>query len=616
MRLETAVLAALITLGCETAPETLATSRDEINACPETPERQLLWGDLHVHTSWSFDANIAGTTADPSDAYAFAKGLDTVEIATEAGPRIPLHIGPPLQFTAVTDHSEFLAETQICTTPGMPGYTSSTCQTYRNNPTLAFALFGLRLTSQNPTRFTFCSQPGVDCSGVARTTWQRVQDAADDANDPCNFTALSAYEWTGTTSLDNFHRNVVFRGTQLPTQPTSYFEAPTPQDLWSRLFLDCQSGNRDCDVLAIPHNSNASGGNMFVPENPDGSPLSAAQANFRARMEPLVEIYQHKGDSECLPGIFAGEEECGFEKLGGIQQGAGYVRNALEEGLRQQRSIGANPFKLGIIASTDTHNASPGAVDENRWEGHLGNTESSPEQRLSNGAFSPGGLAAVWATSNTRDGVFDALARRETYGTSGPRIAVRMFGGWDYPDDLCNSATLVEDGYAGGVPMGADLTSRPSGNARPRIVVAATWDPGHDIAGVGDGYAPRDGTRLERIQIVKAWVDGFGITRERVYDIAGQVSNAQVDTNTCAPTPTGAEHLCAVWEDPTFNANAPAFYYARVLEEPSCRWDAFECIDAGISCGGSVPREYRYCCNGTDLTVQERAWTSPVWYTP
>jgi hypothetical protein len=335
-------------------------------------------------------------------------------------------------------------------------------------------------------------------------------------------------------------------------------------------------------------------------------------------------VTQHKGDSECRAG--AEDELCSYEKLAiaRMMDMAGrsapaplppnlYVREALGLGLVLGRQLGTNPFQLGIIGSTDTHLAAPGAVDEDQFRGHAAGTISArfgvpPYPDRSD--FNPGGLAVLWAEENSRDALFEAMRRREAYGTSGPRITVRFFGGWSYSQDLCGDAAFAQKGYAGGVPMGSELAPPPTGApAAPRFAVWALRDPGDE----GAPSAP-----LQRIQIVKGWVDS-GSSRERVYEVAGDPqSGAGLDLATCTPAP-GADQLCRVWTDPDFDPRAPAFYYARVVENPSCRWNTWACNAQRVDCSqpDAVPRELTACCDpGVPKSIQERAWTSPIWYSP
>ncbi|MEM9457890.1 MAG: DUF3604 domain-containing protein [Myxococcota bacterium] len=573
----------------------VAYTEDREPCADRNPLRNAYYGDLHVHTRYSFDAYLAGTSNDPFDAYTLAQA-DPVN----------------LDFAGVTDHGEYLGETQLCTTPGSPAYDSAPCAIFRSNAdVLGFATFGLALAQQDPDRSeTICGPDDATCLDAAGDAWSATQLAAElayDRSDACEFTSFVAYEYTGTTGGANLHRNVVFRNGNVPALPTSYFEAPVPQQLWQALEADCLDAPGGCDVLAIPHNSNASNGQMFALTYPDAADVleQAEQASRRAALEPLMEIIQHKGASECRPG-FSADEYCDFELLdeqdpcNGDGSGSGlqcaarsdYLRGALAGGLAEGQDLGINPLKLGVIASTDTHNGVPGVVDESQFEGHVGDTDDRRRDRLNDvPTFGPGGLAGVWAVENSRDAIFEAMQRRETFGTSGPRIAVRLFGGWDFEPALCSDPNLLEVGYAQGVPMGSDLDEPPVQGAQPRFVLVADQDQ----------------VPLQRAHIIKIWVDAQGQTHEEVYPLAGGDNDASVDPATCEPTGSGADTLCGVWTDTNFDPTVPAVYYARVLENPTCRWSAYDC--------NSFPALTRpRACDDVAQVIQERAWTSPVWY--
>ncbi|MFP8876706.1 MAG: DUF3604 domain-containing protein, partial [Myxococcota bacterium] len=391
----------------------------------------------------------------------------------------------------------------------------------------------------------------------------------------------------------------------------------------------------------IPHNSNLSNGRIFTPSYRDEALAEQVeQAELRARMEPLVEIMQIKGDSECRNGMYgvAGgrDELCEFEKLrqwwvepddceegigGGALAGLGcqsrldFVRYALVEGLVEAERLGVNPVQVGIVAATDAHNGNPGDTQERSYQGWSGTQDESIIQRLGGDgqpgvagqrwglSSNPGGLAGVWAEQNTRDSLFDAMHARETFGTSGPRIRPRLFGGYGYAADLCGDADFVTKGYAGGVPMGGELPAPPAGAQAPLFAVSALRDP---------GTAAFPGGLLQRIQIVKGWADDEGRFHQAVYDVAGSADNgASVDPSTCEPRGPGHDSLCAVWSDPEFDPGRHAVYYARVVENPSCRWNAWQCL--------SLPETQRpSSCSEPEIPtqIQERAWTSPIWYSP
>ncbi len=592
-------------------------------------ERQVFWGDLHVHTAISMDANMFGTRLGPDEAYRFARG-ETVHLvpASAAGPaRHPVKLERPLDFAAVTDHASNFGSVRLCRTPGSEAYDTPICQEFRKPIDLRtdgnlraviqtlIARLGPGLASSE-----LCGPRGERCRGAAVDVWKETRQAAGRWNDQspdCSFTTFVAYEYTATPDLTKIHRNVIFRNEHVPELPVSYADEPDAIELWRRLRRECSEAGTGCDVLAIPHNSNLSNGNMFAVEYGDAkTPAQQAEvARLRASMEPIVEMMQMKGDSECRNGmwdVLGGTDElCDFEKLrpadtpdcrDGVGKGAlagegcvsrlDYARYALVEGLREADRIGVNPYAFGMIAATDGHEALPGPVEEHRQDLRMGAPNPQPGMNM-------GGLAGVWAEENSRDALFEAMRRRETYGTSGPRMQVRFFGGWSYPADLCSAPDLVKQGYAGGVPMGGDL---PPGAGAPTFVVSALRDP---------GTASHPGGLLQRAQIIKGWVDEGGKFHQKVVDVAGGANQAGVDTATCKPQGPGHEGLCAVWKDPDFDASRRAVYYARVVENPSCRSTGWRCA---LAPDGQRPP---FCSAGSDaLTVQERAWTSPIWYAP
>jgi hypothetical protein len=600
------------------------------------PLRNVYFGDLHVHTTYSFDAHFWYTHTTPADAYRFARGEPLALPPLDAhgnGTRMA-RLVRPLDFAAVTDHSEYLGEVETCITAGSPTYDAPNCQVFRAAGNDAFAAFGVKLTQRQPKRFTdICGMNNAVCIAAAETVWQRVQDAAAAAYDRCSFTSFVAYEYSRSFAGSTMHRNVVFRSDKVPF-PITAFEQPTPQGLLSELHAACIEAGNGCDVLAIPHNSNESNGRAFFVEYPGASTVAEQRdlARLRSDMEPLVEIYQHKAGSECMNGLsgVVGEpdEQCEFEKrrqgsfddcgdgvgqLGATGLGCvsrlDFARGALLAGLQEQQRLGVNPYRLGFIGSSDTHNGTPGNVEESTFAGHQGANDASPEALLGAGNVgdgglvnSPGGLVAVWAEQNSRASLFDALRRREVFGTSGTRLAVRVFGGWDLPAQLCASPDLVAAADAHGVPMGGILPRRSIGIAAPSFVVAALRDPGTE---------QRPGAPLQRLQIVKGWIEA-GQPHQQVYDIAGPIdATAGVDLETCAPHGDGAGSLCAQWTDPSFDPTQPAFYYVRVLENPTCRWNVWVC-------NRLAPAERPPACSDPNATktIQERAWTSPIWYAP
>ncbi len=606
------------------------------------PLRNVYFGDLHVHTTLSFDAHAFEVKTTPAQAYRFAKGdqVSLPPLDAEGNGTQSLRLQRPLDFAAVTDHSEFLGEVETCTLPGANGYDSPTCRTYRGaDQNAAVVAFGLMLNRPAPFRFPeVCGIDGLGCRELAGTVWQRVQDAAEDAYDRsarCSFTSFVAYEYSAGTGVSTLHRNVIFRNEHVPF-PTSYFEQPTPQGLWRQLKATCRDADIGCDVLAIPHNPNESNGKMFFIEYPGTSSIEEqrAQAEMRAVYEPLLEIFQHKGDSECMNGfsgiLGAPDELCDFEKRGrvldrsndcgdgkgnlgsavsGCMSRHDFARGILLNGLKESGRLGVNPFEVGFIGSTDTHNGTPGAVEERDFIGHRGTDDATPQRLLGTGAltpggiyFDPGGLAAVWAEENSRPAIFDSLRRREVYATSGPRITARFFGGWSLPENICSDPAMIRHAYESGQPMGSVLPPAPNGGATPRFVVSALRDP---------GTSARPGTPLQRLQIIKVWLDGSE-PHQQVFEVAGDPNNgASVDIETCTPQGSGADSLCNVWADPDFNPEQHAAYYARVIENPTCRWNVYACQ--------RQPADQRPA-SCTDpkhpKTIQERAWTSPIWYRP
>jgi hypothetical protein len=622
--------------GCPAPTPTPRPTPTPEGPCPQRNAlRNVYYGDLHVHTGYSFDAYLWENRRSPADAYRFARGEPALLPPLDAhgnGTRL-VRIERPLDFAAVTDHAEYLGEIELCTTPGTAVYDTFTCVTIRALSPDAYITFGIPLISARPTRLReLCGSDGRGCLPATSTVWGREVEAANTAHEPCQFTAFVAYEYSRSPGGSTLHRNVIFRNDRVPL-PISAFEQASPQGLWRQLQTDCLDAGIGCDVLAIPHNSNESNGRAFFVEYPGAQTIDDQRslARLRRQSEPLVELYQHKGDSECINGLSGlfGEpdEQCNFEKrrqpplddcgdrtggLGAVDAGCisrnDFLRGALLTGLKEQDRLGVNPYQLGFIGSTDTHNAIPGFTGESSFVGHQGandaavaallGEEGSLDDRLT---YSPGGLAAIWAEENTRASLFDALRRRETFATSGTRLSVRVFGGWSLPANLCEDPNLVQVGYERGVPMGGVLPDPPSGSA-PMLVISALRDAGTD---------ERPGTPLQRVQVIKGWTIN-GEAHYAVYDVAGNADNgATVDSATCTPQGTGADSLCATWTDPDFDPARSAFYYVRVLENPTCRWNTW-------MCNRLAPDERPPSC--TDPTVpkviQERAWTSPIWYVP
>ncbi len=581
-------------------------------------ERNVYFGDLHVHTSYSFDAYSFGNRNDPRAAYRYGRGE---QVMLPGG--IVSQLGQPLDFMAVTDHDIWMGELSLCQDPASAAYNTEPCRLIRNSEKDPSA--GREVTrrfvqdlTHSPARHpgAICDPPiGIaGCAERSRTVWQEIRRIADQFYEPGKFTTLVGFEWSGTFGrYGMLHRNVIFRGAQVPdTIETAIDLNNSPERLWEWLEKSCTG---DCQALAIPHNTNYGWGLALASTNSDGSPFTAQILNRRARTEPTIEIFQSKGNSECSPGLGTNDEQCAFEQLyQACKNGqkdfcataSDYVRNALKTGLTLEDRFGVNPFKYGFIGSTDTHSSAPGATAESTWHGVLARTDVTPSQRAADTliTFNPGGLAAVWADNNKREEIFDAIKRRETYATSGTRIRIRFFGGWNYARNLHERRDLVRKGYAAGVPMGGDLPGRTS-SANAPVFVAWAANDSHSA-------------NLQRVQVIKGWAHGDE-TFERVYDIACSDglqpdprthrcpdNGASVNQNDCSISPDqGAAELSATWRDPDFHAGDKAFYYIRVLENPTCRWSTYDALASNTKPSGKVP-----------ASIQERAWSSPIWYSP
>ena len=625
-------------------------------------ERQPFFGDLHIHTRYSFDSFLSNQKNDPDGAYRYAKG-EAITLPDPFGEQtLTARIDRPIDFAAVTDHGQFLGEVALCdSSPGELAWWTPTCLMSRaqnlwiqlyaaSRWTLAGGMDG-----EPPERPLVCALG--DCEAAARGVWQDIKASADrhtDASPDCRFTAFVGYEYTQTQGGSNLHRNVIFRNQVTPRLPVSVFETNNSvPELWRQLREQCLDQESGCDVLAIPHNSNLGGGLMF----PD--PATPEEARNRLELEPLVELIQHKGASECRfdrllgMGIDTADELCDFEQIpsdnlhmlgsveGKMHSALGeavdldnfarrnMMRNVLKDGLALGQSGGINPFMPGFIGSTDTHTATSGGAQEFDYVGHLGSRDAGFRNLQDHFVSNPGGLAVVWAEENRRDALFDAMRRREAYATSGTRPIVRFFAG-DYEETLCDDPDAIQTAYARGVPMGGELSTDDL-TPPPRFFVTAQRDP---------GTTQQPGNPLERIQIIKGWVDDAGATHEQVYDVAGRpVEGLGVNPESCSPTAPGAARLCAVWEDPDPQAGERAFYYARILETPSCRWSTRQCQALGVNplseqcpeqlnasatvaeAQGASADAYRNCCRDPNRepfyspTLRERAWTSPIWLT-
>lgn len=605
--------------GVEKRPYARTESRED---CAEyTPERRPLFGDLHVHTARSQDASTQDTKTSPREAYLFARGqeLGIQPYDDDGNPMRRVQLDRPLDFAAVTDHAEQIGEVHICTTPGYEGYDSWPCWVYRTFPRAAFFLFN-GYYSMIGSRWGFCGEDAANCLGAARVVWEEHQGAAEEAYDrsaECSFTSFVGYEWTSAPRAAHLHRNVIFRNHHVPKDPVTAMETgPSAMKLWRALDAGCQNGTPGCEAITIPHNTNWSAGTAFGSGVTVGEAITPEETPFRVRYERLVEMIQHKGESECslFPGVT--DEGCGFEKAPnpyGMNDPSGmdFTRGALKRGLEIEGERGTNPLAFGQIGSTDTHLGTPGLVRERGHPGHGGAGVPGNEALERDGppditTMNPGGLAVVWAEENSRDAIFAGMQRRETYATSGTRPSLRFFGGWDLDRSICGSPDLAREAYSRGVPMGGDLPPKPTTATAPTFVVRALRDP-HP-----------NGADLDRIELVKGWLEN-GEAKEHVLSVAGGRGTASVDPTTCERTGAGRKSLCKVWMDPDFDPEQNAFYYVRLEEVPSCRWTQWACLDAGVSCADpeNVSAGWEYCC-GDEIpkTIRERAWSSPIWYRP
>lgn len=585
------------------------------------PLRNAYFGDLHVHTANSLDAYTAGVRANPDDAYRYAKGEAVIH---PLGYPVRLR-GGPLDFYAVTDHAENLGLAAAIADPDSPIAAHPLAKQFRSSdPDQSFrariALGAAQLTGQPVA--------GLDANAVIGPTWQANIEAAERHNNPGRFTTFIGYEYSSQPGGANLHRNVIFAGNAVPPLPFSAGDSINPEDLWD--WLDAWRAD-GVEALAIPHNPNWSQGLMFPRSNSAGEPIDADYAEQRARNEPLVEITQVKGTSETHPALSPVDEWADFEIWrmsamvvtpdGTVTRGEGattgaYARDALRTGLQLKGSIGANPYRFGFIGSTDGHDAAS-PVEEDRYFGKMGMRDGSPQARGSvpgttpRGAagasndtleFGASGLAGVWAEENTRASIYRALRRRETFATSGPRIRLRFFAGYGFTDELARRHDGISEAYARGVPMGGELPGQAG--SVPVFLVWALHDPRE--------------TWLQRAQVVKGWIEA-GESRERVFDVACSDgltpdrethrcpdNGATVDLTDCGPTlDAGAVELSTLWRDPTFAPDQRAFYYLRVLQNPTCRWSTWDALRAGVAPRENVP-----------VTIQERAWSSPIWYLP
>ena len=609
------------------------------NAGPE--DRRALFGETHLHTNRSFDAFIFGNRNGPDAAYDFAKGKP---ISHPAGFEMKIRV--PLDFQAVTDHAMYLGMVPAMFDPNSSVASHPIARGLREAETAneRRSAFGAMLPYLGQT-----VEDDLLDMDIVRSTWDEIKQSANRHNDPGRFTTFIGYEYTSSqNNFENLHRNVIFKG-DAPDEPFSRLISRNPENLWR--WMDSLRA-QGMDSIAMPHNSNGSDGYMFWDKTYDGNEIDAEYSAMRMRNEPLVELSQVKGTSETHPLQSPNDEWAAFEIMPyqiatwtPSRLDGSYVRQAYRRGLEMQARGQGNPYKFGLISASDTH-VSAGAFDEYDYWSKIGMVDANGRlrgsirltwsQRLRAQIFrvsnwwgqmnqppaqrtgvpgknpAPGylhmqwsswgasGLAGVWAEENTRDSIFAAMRRKETFATSGPRMKVRFFAGYGMDETLLSDAQLVKKAYAKGVTMGGDLKAK--GNGSPDFLLWATRDP---------GSAP-----LQRLQIIKGWIDKTGQTHEKVYDAAcaGGVAvdtashrcpdnEAKVDISDCSyGAATGADELKAHWRDPDFTAGDNAFYYVRAIENPTCRWSTWDAIRAGTPPNPSLP-----------ATIQERVWSSPIW---
>lgn len=574
------------------------------------------FGDTHVHTGWSMDAGTDGAILSPEDAYRFARGE---AVKSNSGQTAKLQ--RPLDWYLVSDHSDGMGSINEVQA-GNPGMVGDDPFLKRLNAALNSGDEAARtaMTMELVERQAKKMLPAImfDPKWMV-SAWQKTIAAAEKYNEPGKFTTFIAYEWTvNADGGNNLHRNVIFRDAADKAKqvvPLTTFKSQDPETLWAWMAdYEAKTGGR---VLAIPHNGNLSNGRMFEETRFDGSPLTRQYAETRQKWERLAELTQIKGQSESHPSLSPNDEFASWDlwdkgNLIGTEKKPGqwrteYWREALKSGLRLEQTLGVNPFKLGANAGTDTHTGLSGVEEDNFW-GKLASLEPGPERVnkpfnkvTAAWEMTSAGFMGVWATSNTREALWDAMERRETFATTGPRMSVRFFGGYDFR--AADLGQLVKAGYTRGVPMGADLKPAPAGKA-PTFLVAAMKDP--------------EGANLDRVQIVKGWLDAGGKTHEQVFDVKwsgdrkpganGKLPpvGSTVDVKTATYTNSiGAAELVGIWTDPAFDPKQRAVYYVRVLEIPTPRWTAYDQVKYKVT----APK-------AATLVHQERAFTSPIWYTP
>jgi len=591
---------------------------------PINKNRQALFGDLHIHTGLSTDAYVLGVRSEPNDVYDFAKGK-----VIEHGAGYPIQISRPLDFAAVTDHAEYLGQARQANLD-IPLNQQSLSELLKNGS--LWEITQSWFNSSNQIRENGFSPAGEAINPeVNKSAWQLTIDAAEHHYQPGLFTTFIGYEWSGNAGdiTAHLHRNVIYRTDQVSDLPFSSVDGEQPEDLWRFLDAEQKLGRI---AMSIPHNGNFSRGYMYASQDSDGQPLTAEYAELRSRLEPISEILQIKGASETHPMLSSEDEFADFELLGEslftqsslpTSYKGSYMRDALRTGMEFSHAEGFNPYKFGVIGASDSHNANSPS-EENNYTGKLPMLDGSAGLRTGESLLVPdginpvtrwssGGLAGVWAESNTRESIFDAMQRKETFATSGPRILVRFFAGWGFDADSLNNPNLVSHAYANGVPMGGNLLAASGADATNATNETEPKAPGFLILANKDPQ----GANLDRVQVIKAWVDAAGESHEQVFDIAAAdqrqrdsatgklpaVGNTVDIAGASYSNTIGGTDIAAFWQDPEFKAEQQAFYYVRVLEIPTPRWSTYDAKTLGIE-----PMAPAF--------IQERAITSSIWYKP
>jgi len=613
------------TASAQDAPPPKVT-KEQITYSPYTKQdfpNQVFYGDTHLHTSYSTDAGMVGNTLGPEAAYRFARG-ETVISSTG----VPARLRRPLDFLVVSDHSENLGLA--------PAIADSDPELLKNewgkmeHDLVKSGQEGALKAYENWMATTAKQEdPLAEMTGLKKSMWQRVTEAAEKYNSPGLFTAFIGFEWTSMPNGNNLHRNVIFRDGKDKADtivPFSQYDSFDPEDLWK--WMATYEQNTGGQLLAIPHNGNLSLGLMFDDVTYTKKPLDRDYAERRQQWEPLYEITQMKGDGEAHPKLSPNDEFADFETWDKASFGPGlhtdamlpkeYAREAWKRGLAYEKKLGVNPFKFGVVGSTDSHTSLSTAEEDNyfgkvtllepsadpiRFEEVIAGRPAPKGHQIYARMIGASGLAAVWSRENTREAIWDAMKRKETFATTGTRLRVRVFAGWDFTEEDLVKAEFAKYGYDNGVPMGGDLTAAPKGKV-PTLLIRALRDPA--------------GANLDRVQVVKGWTDASGETHEKVYDVAWS-DDRKLDANGKLPAvgntvnveqatydnSIGAPFLATYWKDPEFDPTQRAFYYVRVIEIPTPRWTTYDAKVFGVKLPTDVPS-----------SIQERAYTSPIWYNP